>query len=115
MERITRRRSELVYFVQAQTMQLVKVGVASDVRNRLSALRTGSPDQLALLGVIRDDDACGLERMIHDEYRNFRSHGEWYQPADSLMAFIAEHAVSLEADDRHRAAAIVAKVAANAV
>lgn len=99
-----------VYFVQADTLRLVKIGVAVDLSNRLSALRTGNADTLTVLGVIPDDDARTLERALHHEFRAHWHHGEWFSPCVALLDFIAEHAVSEKRARQMRMEALAAKV-----
>lgn len=98
-ERRTKADARYVYFVRAKRCQVVKIGIANDVRARFAALQTNSPDALKLLGVIRSAEAAALESSLHARFGHRRTHGEWFQVHDELTAFIKEHAVSLD-DDR---------------
>ncbi|WP_374655237.1 GIY-YIG nuclease family protein [Phenylobacterium sp.] len=89
-----------VYFVQARTLRLVKIGFAADAGDRLRTLRVGSPDELCLLGWIYSDDARRLEADIHVRFAAHRSHGEWFQPAPELLAFIRLSVVRTFGADR---------------
>ncbi len=82
-----------VYFIQAATLGLIKIGFATDVRGRLSTLQTSSPDRLTLIGAIYDKDALAIEAELHSRFRGDRAHGEWFRPSDALVAFIAEWTV----------------------
>jgi hypothetical protein len=75
-----------VYFVLAETMQLVKIGFARSARDRLRAMQTNSPDQLRLLGVVSTDRAETLESELHAEFRKLRVRGEWFQATPTLLA-----------------------------
>ena len=78
----------VVYFVQAETSQLIKIGWSARLANRIAALRTGSPERLTVLKTIPGD--CQLESEIHQRFRHLRHHGEWFKPGDDLLAFIGE-------------------------
>lgn len=91
----------LVYFAQAKTLGLVKIGVTNDATLRFASLQTACPDELEFLGVIRSAEAERLEGLIHYEYRHSRVRGEWFEPTSRLMAFIQRNAISIE-DDRQR-------------
>lgn len=91
-------KSVWVYFVRATTLRLIKIGRARDMGQRLSGLQVGSPDKLELMGIIRPADPEQLEADLHRRFDRHRTHGEWFSPAPALEAYIAEHAISLEAD-----------------
>lgn len=77
-----------LYFVQAGNGGPIKIGVATDLSKRLAALQTGSPAELRLLGTMTGDMAD--ERALHVRFRDHRLRGEWFSPADDLLAFIRE-------------------------
>jgi hypothetical protein len=88
-------KANYVYFVRAETMRLIKIGIAKDLESRLSGLQTGSPDKLTLMGLIRPDtDPKYLENRLHNKFSKHHSHGEWFHPHPSLEAYIAKHAIS---------------------
>lgn len=88
--------SKYVYFVQAKTLGLIKIGVATEPHDRLYTLRISSPDELTLLGVIRDDAAFGHEHGLHRRFAEHNSHGEWFRPAPAILAYIEQHAVDYD-------------------
>lgn len=90
-----------IYFVRAQTLGLIKIGIASCHRSRLRSLQVGSPDQLAVIGCIVSSSAEKLECELHSRFRHLRQHGEWFAPGDELLAYIAEHGQNHEADRRN--------------
>lgn len=97
---MARRDSEIVYFVEALSSGLIKIGVARDAQARLRTLQTGSPEKLSLVAVIRTHDASGLERALHAEFRSARSHGEWFHPVSGLLDFIVANGSTVEDDRR---------------
>lgn len=71
-----------VYFVEAVGLDLIKIGVASDVDARFSALQSGSPVPLRLLGTVPGDRK--LERLFHGLFAAHRTHGEWFRRCAEL-------------------------------
>lgn len=67
-----------VYLVNAEN-GLTKIGYARDARARLATLQIGSPCKLWLIACIETNDMVGLERDLHDSYREYWSHGEWFR------------------------------------
>jgi hypothetical protein len=90
-----------IYFVQAQSLGLIKIGVAIDPMVRIGELRCGSPDILNMLGLIWSDDAQALEGRLHRQFRDHRRHGEWFNPAPAILAYIADHATQADDADRY--------------
>jgi len=86
------QRARYVYFVQAATTRLVKIGVARDPRKRTCDMQVGSPDKLTLVGVIASEDPHALERKLHGQFRGDWSHGEWFEPSDELAALVEAQA-----------------------
>ena len=57
-----------------------KIGIAKRPEERLKALDTGHPEQLAiheLFGPYRRERAFEIEAEVHRELANFRADGEW--------------------------------------
>lgn len=81
-----------VYFVQPAAGGLVKIGVAADVKSRLATLQTGSPVPLRVLAVLPGGGQAA-EAELHERFAHLRSHGEWFEPAPELLAYIRENGV----------------------
>jgi hypothetical protein len=81
-----------VYFVQANEGGPIKIGVAIDVRRRLSGLQNGSPMRLHVLGVVPGDRR--LEVELHGRFAADRLHGEWFRETEALFAYINENSVA---------------------
>lgn len=79
-----------VYFVQAVTLGLVKIGYAVRSADRLRTLQVGSPDRLELIGRIACQDPEAVERALHIRFRALRSHGEWFRGEPELLDYIRE-------------------------
>lgn len=80
----------VVYFVQAVTMGLIKIGMTVDMSDRLKTLQVGCPDELKLLGVIYDRRALRIEQALHARFNEHHVRGEWFRPDPSLLAYIAQ-------------------------
>ena len=60
----------------------VKIGVTSDIENRVSALQTGNPYQLeckAFIPCADKEQAYRLEVFFHRQFRKSRMIGEWFK------------------------------------
>ena len=75
-----------IYFIQADNVELVKIGYAENVKARLRIIQTISPVRLKLLLVLNGDRAT--EKHLHRYFGKYRAHGEWFLPSKELMDFI---------------------------
>lgn len=91
-------RYRYVYFIGAEATGYVKIGCADDPKHRLATLQIGSPYRLRLRGVLRTDDAPGLEREYHDRWDHLRHHGEWFKADRDLRKFMRDCLFGIEED-----------------
>lgn len=75
----------VVYFIQRGDGP-IKIGYSKNPKGRLSALQTGIPERLTLLGVVPGGKA--REQELHREFGRTRIQGEWFHPSPSLLDFI---------------------------
>ena len=74
------------YFVQGRITGLVKIGrTYGTVQQRVKELQTASPDTLQVLKWVKGD----IEAACHFQFRQHRSHNEWFRPHRDLMRFIS--------------------------
>ncbi|HEY1956720.1 MAG TPA: GIY-YIG nuclease family protein [Polyangiaceae bacterium] len=81
-------REDYVYFLQEGVDGPIKIGHGRCPDRRLRGCQSGNPRELRLLGYrpgYRRD-----ERTLHLRFKRLRIRGEWFQPADELLAFIKE-------------------------
>ena len=82
----------------------VKIGHASKVESRLTAMQVGNPDELRILGrvVVPWDRAGVIEKAVHETLREHHRRGEWFNVsvADAIAAI--EKAAKADADNRDR-------------
>lgn len=73
-----KRYPGFIYFIQGESGGSVKIGYASDITKRIKTLQTGFPETLIIVksfpGNIDD------EGNIHQEFKDFRIRGEWFEP-----------------------------------
>lgn len=81
-----------IYFIRTKdNANLIKIGVAQDVKSRLDTLQTGNHTALELLGSFPVDSqkhGLAIERKLHDLFRYYRVRGEWFRSAAPLRSFI---------------------------
>jgi hypothetical protein len=77
---------DLVYFIHAKDTEYVKIGTTDNVERRLRAIKTSSPFELNLIGVIRGGRE--LEKQIHGIFQHLRIRGEWFYLRDDLIEFV---------------------------
>lgn len=78
-----------VYVIQGEGGGPIKIGfTARNVHARLEELQKGSPVRLVLLRALPGERA--LERDLHRRFAAYRLHGEWFHPADEILAYAKE-------------------------
>jgi Meiotically Up-regulated Gene 113 (MUG113) protein len=75
----------VIYFAQTNDNAHIKIGYASNVRNRLNALQTGAPSGVKLLASMPGNHK--IERQLHDHFGWLRVHGEWFRTHKELTEF----------------------------
>jgi hypothetical protein len=66
--------------------EFVKIGIATDPAQRLTALQTGNPRPLKLLAQFIGDRE--FEAKLHRDYAHLRVHGEWFRVEDQIQWLI---------------------------
>jgi hypothetical protein len=88
---------DVVYFVQARTLGLIKIGYSKgNPWIRVNTIRTCSPDIIDPIGIERG----GRRREIHlhARFTHIRVRGEWFLPDPELLDYIKDNAVGFPAD-----------------
>jgi hypothetical protein len=86
LDRIQKEPCDL-YFVESQCQEkFIKIGIASNIHERLSKLQISTPYELKLLKLVKD--AAHLEREIHKEFASSRVRGEWFSRSPALLELI---------------------------
>lgn len=69
--------TQSVYFIQAKCGGAVKIGLTSNLDERLKALQASSPVLLRVVRVIKNA-SLETERNLHNQFNAHRLHGEWF-------------------------------------
>lgn len=89
---IGRNMNTNIYFIRTKdNANLIKIGVAQNVKSRLDTLQTGNHSALEIIGSTPIDShkhALYIEKKIHDLFRYYRVRGEWFRSAAPLRNFI---------------------------
>jgi hypothetical protein len=78
----------VVYFIRAKDGGPVKIGSSIHLLLRLKQLQANSPVELEL--VAATEGSARFEREVHSRFQHCRLHGEWFEPIDELLNFMAE-------------------------
>lgn len=78
------------YFVRLGDDGPIKIGKSIDVPARIAKLQTSAPSPLNVLKVVTRN----IETECHRRFHHLRSHGEWFAPAEELLAFISAEPVA---------------------
>lgn len=79
-----------VYFAEDPATERIKIGVSSNVRQRLYLLKSRTGISARFLGAVAGDRI--VEARLHKRFSAYREQGEWFRGAPDLRAWIAEHA-----------------------
>ena len=82
-----------VYFVQADFTGLIKIGKSVHPSLRLQGLQAENADNLKLIGLMRAQHER-TEALLHNQFKKWRLHGEWFQPATEIFNYISAHSDS---------------------
>lgn len=75
-----------IYFIQAESGGLVKIGWATCPKTRMAHMQAHGPLKLVLL---HSEPGNGKEEAeLHRKFAAGRQHGEWFSPSCALMAEI---------------------------
>lgn len=91
-----------VYFVLATKTGLMKIGYAKNAWGRLSALQVGSPERLAMIGMIETYLPIELERSLHAHFARLRAHGEWFRLSHELVDYVVRFGREAWDDDEEQ-------------
>lgn len=70
------------YFVGSREHNIVKIGVTTRLKARMSSLRNSSPVPVKLFAVAYGWP--GIEDALHERFKEHRKHGEWFEIASEI-------------------------------
>ncbi|TCI92705.1 GIY-YIG nuclease family protein [Tenacibaculum sp. M341] len=68
-----------VYVVNINKTNKYKIGFTKNLKARLQAFRTAIPFKLTLTYYIETKHYVSLEKLIHNQFKNSRRKGEWFE------------------------------------
>jgi hypothetical protein len=68
-----------VYFIEAASERLYKIGQTGNARKRVSSIQTSSPVPLRLVLLIETDSRRTLEKRYHHRFAMDQVRGEWFE------------------------------------
>jgi hypothetical protein len=86
----------MIYFIQQEQTNMVKIGFTSNVKKRLATLQTASAYPLRLLGYCVGGRE--LEARIHEELALSRVAGEWFNYTEQVYHAIKKYCHSHTAE-----------------
>jgi hypothetical protein len=89
----------MIYFIQAGESGPIKIGYTeNDIKARVRNIQSSNPTEVKLLGVMQGNQK--VEAGLHIQFCDYLIRGEWYQPPEQLLDYIAREgqqpSVSLE-------------------
>lgn len=89
-ERQTEKSGE-VYILKDTHSGLIKIGCTTNTSQRFHTLQQTLPGKAQVLRTIPTATIYGVEKALHQRYRPYRMHGEWFaMPQSYLATFLAE-------------------------
>jgi hypothetical protein len=72
-----------IYFIRRRSGVRIKIGFSIDPANRVKELQVGSDDNLEVLAILPASRAD--EGKMHEQFRDLRKIGEWFEPSFDLF------------------------------
>ena len=80
--------SRFIYLLRVH--KFYKIGVATNVKERLESLQIGCPYKIYVIAAWLSDDARNEERKIHELLTTYRCSGEWFMLPSTLVKKLVE-------------------------
>jgi hypothetical protein len=80
-----------VYFIEAEGLDKIKVGVTNKLKKRMRAIQTGCPVPIKVLAFLRFETykkAMEMELHLKEVFMAYRSHGEWFHAIPQMRSLI---------------------------
>jgi hypothetical protein len=75
-----------VYFLEGALSGLIKIGIASHLKSRISAIQSASTEPVSLVCHLPGNK--DLEKFLHGVFEPLKHHGEWFYPHWTLKSVI---------------------------
>jgi hypothetical protein len=81
-----------IYFLQSSHTQDIKIGVSTNIKNRVASLQTAHGAPIEILAQVEAKNAPDLEGELHLRFQQYKKLGEWFFPAAEILACAKEFA-----------------------
>lgn len=103
IDEIVLKSMGIVYFVS--DFNRVKIGISDNLfqfaGKRFTNMQSCSPNRLHILGVIQTTDYRHLEKQLHNDFKQYHSHGEWFNLCDEIKEYINKNCFSFTMPNRY--------------
>ena len=83
----SKKGEAVVYFVESDFYELIKIGYSTDLETRFDQLQADSPAMLTLLNFVPAGE-YDHEWNLHHEFTKYRHHNEWFSASKELILYI---------------------------
>lgn len=70
---------KMVYLIRCENNNSYKIGVTSNIQQRIKSIQTSSPDKIELIETYRSDHAFEIEKTLHNYYSHCHIINEWFE------------------------------------
>lgn len=80
-----------LYFVVAEEVKKVKIGITTDIKHRIREMQVGCPIDLsvyAFVDLFGKSNAFKAEKKAHDVFRHHHHRGEWFHFTEECKSLI---------------------------
>lgn len=85
-----------IYFILAEEVGRVKIGITTNIRARMYDLQNSSPVELKLIALF-ENKTFEDERFLHAVFSDYRIRGEWFRYSDEIKDFLGNSVDKVEA------------------
>ena len=78
--------NQTIYFISAEALDFVKIGITKDLETRLKKLQTASPFKLQVLRTVKGEEPHEL--ALHKRFAHLKHNREWFRADLELLQFI---------------------------
>lgn len=75
-----------IYFIQAGLNGPIKIGVTTNLKQRIKDLQTSNPEKLYLIAAIYEHPE--LELYLHKQFKKYHIRGEWFEPGPDIFGYL---------------------------
>lgn len=80
------KKKQVVYLLAEEDGEYIKIGTTLNIERRISDLQAYNPKKLNLVLLL--DGGYELEKFLHNKFREYRHHREWFFYTDEIKAFV---------------------------